>query len=42
MTHKTGIAPLSDSDGNLVTDDARKAHILNLHFVRVGTLDDGI
>jgi Reverse transcriptase (RNA-dependent DNA polymerase)/Endonuclease-reverse transcriptase len=41
LTHKTGIAPLCDSNGNIVTDDALKADLLNYHFVKVGTIDDG-
>jgi hypothetical protein len=42
MTHKTGIAPLKDSSGNLVVNDSTKATLLNEHFVRAGTVDNGI
>ena len=40
LTHKSGIAPLFDSDGTLHTADADKAEILNAYFVSVGTVDD--
>src|ERR1043165_7522697 len=42
LTHKSGIAPLCDLAGNIVTDDSLKANLLNSHFVKVGTTDDGI
>ena len=41
LTHKTGIAPLLNKQGHIVSEDADKAEILNLHFVQVGTKDDG-
>ena len=42
LTHKSGIAPLIDSNGNIVTDDFMKADLLNDHFVNVSTHDNGI
>jgi Reverse transcriptase (RNA-dependent DNA polymerase)/Endonuclease-reverse transcriptase len=42
LTHKSGIAPLRALDGELVMDDSRKADILNMHFVSVGTVDNGL
>ena len=41
MTHKCGIAPLRDLNNDLVMDNTAKAELLNLHFVRVGTVDNG-
>jgi hypothetical protein len=41
LTHKTGIAPLTDLKGQLVFNDLTKAELLNNHFVIAGTMDDG-
>ena len=41
-THKSGVAPLKDENGNLVVSDADKAEILNKYFIEVGTIDNGI
>ena len=42
LNHKSGIAPLIDVSGKLVTDNNKKSELLNNHFVNVGTIDDGI
>ena len=42
MTHKTGIAPLSNEQGVLIFDDCTKAELLNNHFVKAGTWDNGV
>ena len=42
MTHKDGIAPLKNSTGHLVTNEAAKAALLNEHFVNAGTCDNGV
>ena len=41
LTHKTGIAPLKNSQNLLIVDNSEKAKLLNSHFVSVGTADDG-
>ena len=41
MSHKQGIAPLKDYYGNIVSDDAGKASILNINFSQMCTIDDG-
>jgi hypothetical protein len=41
LNHKTGIAPLKDSDNQLIFDDLAKAELLNSHFVNSGTTDNG-
>ena len=41
MSHKQGIAPLKDYYGNIVSDDAGKANILNVNFSQMCTIDDG-
>jgi len=41
LSHKTGIAPLKDSDNQLIFDDLAKAELLNSHFVNSGTTDNG-
>ena len=41
LTYKDGIAPICDSDGNLIVDKALMAKILNNHFVNVGKPDNG-
>jgi Reverse transcriptase (RNA-dependent DNA polymerase)/Endonuclease-reverse transcriptase len=41
LTHKTGIAPLRDSNRELVFDNLAKAELMNSHFVKMGTVDNG-
>ena len=41
LIHKDGIAPICDSDGNLIVDNALKVKIVNNHFVNVGKPDNG-
>ena len=41
LTHKIGIAPLFNNEGNIVKCDLGKAELLNSHFVKVGKADDG-
>ena len=42
LSYKTGIAPLKDTSGNLVVNDADKAMLLNNYFVGVCTTDNDI
>ena len=42
MNHRSGIAPLRNKAGELVTDDQAKAEILNTTFVDNGTVDNHI
>jgi len=42
LRNKTGISPLHDSSGHLITDDAIKADLLNNYFASVSTTDNGI
>ncbi len=42
LTHKSGIAPLKNSQNDLIVDSKEKAELLNTHFVSVGTVDDGV
>ena len=42
LTHKSGIAPLKNSQNDLIVDTKEKAELLNTHFVSVGTVDDGV
>ena len=41
LTHKTGIAPLTDLKVQLEFNDLTKAELLNNHFVNAETMDDG-
>ena len=41
LNHRSGIAPLLNSDGVLATNDLDKANILNLTFASFGTVDNG-
>ena len=38
---KSGVGTLVDTDGNMITDDAQKANLLNQFFTSVCTTDDG-
>ena len=42
LAHKSGIAPLKDIHGNLITNDEDKANMLNNQFVKAGTLDNNV
>lgn len=42
LRNKTGISPLHNSSGDLITDDASKADLLNNYFASVGTIDNGV
>ena len=42
LSYKTGIAPLKDTNGNLVVNDEEKAVLLNNYFVGVCTTDNNI
>ena len=41
LSSKSGIAPLKNKDGILITDDVEKADLLNDYFQSVFTTDDG-
>lgn len=42
LNHKTGIAPLINPAGQLLTSDKDKADLLNDFFVEIGTTDNGV
>ena len=42
LCHTSGIAPLLTHDGDLLVNDRDKANLLNSHFVKVGTTDNGV
>jgi hypothetical protein len=42
LNGSNGIAPLRNFDGNLVTNDSKRAALLNNYFCSVFTVDDGI
>ena len=41
LANRSGIPPLNDSAGNLLTSDQDKANLLNEYFCSVFTIDDG-
>ena len=41
MSNRSGIAPLYDPEGTLVTDDQTEAKLLNNYFASAGTVDNG-
>jgi hypothetical protein len=41
LTSTSGVAPLKDSAGNLITSDSEKANLLNQFFQSMFTIDDG-
>jgi len=41
-TYRSGIGVLSNSNGDIVTDDKAKAELFNKYFASVGTVDNGV
>jgi len=41
LSCKSGVGPLRSDSGNIITDDASKANLLNNYFQSVFTVDDG-
>jgi hypothetical protein len=42
LSHGNGIAPLFDTNGNLITSEIEKANLLNDYFKSVFTIDNGL
>ena len=42
LNHGNGIAPLFDTNGNLITSEIEKANLLNDYFKSVFTIDNGL
>ena len=42
LSHGNGIAPLFDTNGNLITSEIEKTNLLNDYFKSVFTIDNGL